>query len=61
VCECTIISVYIITDKRKIVGEEVKGVGVMKDEDLKLEEIESSHTPGGYRRCRRYSEYCCLS
>ncbi len=51
-CECTIISVYIIMDKRKIVGEEVKGVGVMKDEDLKLEEIESSHTPGGYRGCR---------
>ena len=38
--------------KRKIVGEEVKGVGVMKDEDLNLEEIEVSHTRGGYRRCR---------
>ena len=25
-------------------GEEVKGVGVMKDEELKLEEIEASHT-----------------
>ena len=36
-------------------GEEVKGVGVMKDEELKLEEIESSHTLGGYRRCRCYS------
>ena len=25
-------------------GEEVKGVGVMKDEDLNLEEIETFHT-----------------
>ena len=25
-------------------GEEVEGVGVMKDEELKLEEIEASHT-----------------
>ena len=37
---------------RKLVGEEVKGVGVMKDEELNLEEIETSHTLGGYRRCR---------
>ena len=28
----------------KLVGEEVKGVGVMKDEEVKFEEIESSHT-----------------
>jgi hypothetical protein len=27
----------------------------MKDKDLKLEEIEVSHTIGGYRRCRYYS------
>jgi hypothetical protein len=27
----------------------------MKDEEIKLEEIESSHTLGGYRRCRCYS------
>jgi hypothetical protein len=27
----------------------------MKDEELKLEEIEASHTLGGYRRCRCYS------
>jgi hypothetical protein len=27
----------------------------MKDEELKFEEIESSHTLGEYRRCRRYS------
>ena len=27
----------------------------MKDEDLKLEEIEASHTLGGYRRCIYYS------
>jgi hypothetical protein len=39
--------VFIITDKVKVVGEEVKGVGVMKDEELKLEEIEVSHTLGG--------------
>ncbi len=26
---------FIITDKAKLVGEEVKGVGVTKDEDLK--------------------------
>ena len=41
--------------KRKVVGEEVTGVGVMKDEELRLEEIESSHTLGGYGRCRYYS------
>ena len=40
---------------RKLVGEEVKGVGVMKDEELKLEEIEASLTLGGYRRCICYS------
>ena len=39
--------VFIITDKAKLVGEEVKGVGDMKDEELKFEEIESSHTLGG--------------
>ena len=38
---------FIITDKAKLVGEETKGVGVMKDEDLKVEEIEVSHTLGG--------------
>jgi hypothetical protein len=27
----------------------------MKDEDINLEEIEASHTLGGYRRCRCYS------
>ena len=27
----------------------------MKDEEIKLEEIEVSHTQGGYRRCRSYS------
>jgi hypothetical protein len=27
----------------------------MTDEELKLEEIEASHTLGGYRRCRCYS------
>ena len=39
--------VFIITDNTKLVGEEAKGVGVMKDEELKLEEIEVSHTLGG--------------
>ena len=29
-----------------LVGEEVKDVGVMKDEELKIEEIEASHTSG---------------
>ena len=49
VCERTKIwrCVFIITDKAKLVGEEVKGVGVMKDEELKLEVIEASHTLGG--------------
>jgi len=43
--------------KRKLVGDEVKGVGVMKDEERKLEEIETSHTLGvnQSRRCRYYS------
>jgi hypothetical protein len=31
---------------RNLVGKEVKGVGVMKDEELKLEKIEVSHTLG---------------
>ena len=33
----------------------MKGVGVMKEEELNLEEIESFHTLGGYERCR-YSD-----
>ena len=40
---------FILTDKRKLVGEEVKGVGVMKDEEIHLEEIQVSLTLGGYR------------
>ncbi len=43
----TVVYVFIITDKAKVVGEETRGVGVMKDEDLKIEEIEASHTLGG--------------
>jgi hypothetical protein len=43
----TLYVVFIITDKENLVGDEVKGVGVMKDEDLKVEEIEVSHTLGG--------------
>jgi hypothetical protein len=46
--------VFIITDKTKASRGGGKGVGVMKDEELKLEEIEASHTLGGYRRCRCY-------
>jgi hypothetical protein len=47
--------VFIITDKVKLVGEDAKGVGVMKDEEVQLEEIEDSHTLGGSRRLRCYS------
>jgi hypothetical protein len=39
--------VFIVTDKEKLVGEEVKGVGVVKDEEFKFQEIEVSHTLGG--------------
>jgi hypothetical protein len=39
--------VFITTDKAKLVGEEAKGVGVMKDEEIKLKEIEVSLTLGG--------------
>ena len=42
--------------KRKLGGVEVEGAGVMKDEEIKLEEIEASHTLGGNRRCRSYSD-----
>ena len=37
--------------KQKLGGEEVEGVGVMKDGDLKLEKIEVSLTLGGVGRC----------
>ena len=36
--------------KRNLVGEEVKGVGVMKDDEAKFEDIETSHTLGEYRK-----------
>jgi hypothetical protein len=46
-------------------GRKVEGVGVMKDKELKLEEIEASHTLGGAgevsrgrgerRGCKSYS------
>ena len=32
------------------VGQEVEGVGVMKDEEIKSEEIETSHILGGTGR-----------
>ncbi len=53
--------------QRGLSGEEVEGVGVMKDKELKpLEDIEASHTLGGagegrvqgrgkWRGCRCYS------
>ena len=45
---------FIITEriKRKVgdPGEEVEGVGVMKEEEIKPEEIEDSHTLGGSGR-----------
>ena len=37
--------------KRNLGGEEVEGVGVMKDEYLNLEKIEVSHTLRGTGRC----------
>jgi hypothetical protein len=55
--------VFIITDKAKSSRGGVKGVGVMKDEELKLEEIETSHTLGGYGKVQmlfcqiHYSHY----
>jgi hypothetical protein len=61
--------VFCITDKpgarRVAEGRKVEGVGVMKDKELKLEEIEASHTLGGAgevsrgrgerRGCKSYS------
>ena len=39
---------FIITEKtRSNGGRKVEGVGVMKDKEIKLEEIETSHTLGG--------------
>ena len=42
-----VVDVFSIMDKVKTSGEEVKGVGVIKDEETKLQEIEPSHTLGG--------------
>ena len=41
------VGVFIITDTSNLAGEGVKGVGVRKDKELKIEEIEVSHTLGG--------------
>ena len=44
---------FIITDKTKVSrggGKRLFCVGVMKDEELKFDEIEVSDTLGGYRR-----------
>ena len=42
-------------------GREVKGVGVMKDKELKVEEIETSHTVrrNGSRSCPGEREVEC--
>jgi hypothetical protein len=41
------IMLFIMTDKTKTRrGEEVEGVGVMKDEEIQIEEIEDSLTLG---------------
>jgi hypothetical protein len=53
---CVFMCVFIITDKEKLVGEEVKDVGVMKDEELQLEEIETSHTQNLNRVLLVYSQ-----
>jgi hypothetical protein len=37
---------FIIAEKARARGEEVKGVGVMRDEELKPEGVEASHTGG---------------
>ena len=39
--------VFIEGINRKVVGEEVRGGGLMKYEELKLEQIEVPHTVGG--------------
>ena len=41
----------LLTDKEKLGGEDVEGVGGMKDEALNLEEIEVFLTLGGTGRC----------
>jgi hypothetical protein len=43
-----VLLLFIITDKARAKGgRKVEGVGAMKDEELKLEEIQVSHTLGG--------------
>ena len=37
----------IIADKARATGEDVKGVGVVRDKELKLEDGKASHTLGG--------------
>jgi len=38
---------FIIVDKARARREDVKGVGVVRDKELKLEDDEASHTLGG--------------
>ena len=40
---------FILADKARARGEDVKGVGVVRDKELKLEDGEASHTLGGAR------------
>ena len=53
--------------KRELRGRKVEGVGVVKDKEVKCEEMEASHTLGGteggrvqwrgkWRVCRCYSD-----
>ena len=37
---------FILADKARARGEDVKGVGVVRDKELKLEDGEASHTLG---------------
>jgi hypothetical protein len=47
--------------KRSLEGEEVEGVGVMKDEEIKLEEIEASHTLGQWNGGNHQGRFCLYS
>ena len=37
---------FIIADKARATGEDVKGVGAVTDEELKIQDDEASHTLG---------------
>ena len=48
-CSIDFLSVllFIIADIARARGEDVKGVGVVRDKELKLEDGEASHARGG--------------